>query len=154
MKRFLIIATVGISAAGLWAADDGSTITPVKPQFQWVRDDEGIPLERDPLTPTDFVWPRPQKSTNEGPVRVVKGKSQLFLAVEFISVGPNERFAKVTGMAEFLEVGREYTFTTRTGNATFTVEKIEVDKIIVNHDGELLEFSPKTIPDHLKGKQF
>ena len=154
MKRFLIIAAAAVAAAELPAADESTTITPAKPGFQWIRDEEGVPLERDPLTPTDFVWPRPRKSTNDGSARVVKGKSQLVLAVEFISIGPNERFAKVTGMAEFLEVGREYTFMTVTGNATFKVEKIEVDKVIVNHDGEIPEFSPKTIPEHLKGKQF
>lgn len=142
-------AMVGIAAEESW------TIEPVKPSFHWEKDAENIPKERDPLTPVDFVWPRPVKgNTNVEPVKATKNKAQLSLTVEFISYTPSERFAKVSGFTEFMEEGREYSFSAQGYKVTFKVHKIEPTKIIVDYEGDLLEFQPKTISGETGGKSF
>jgi hypothetical protein len=153
-RKLHLLMLVLASAALAWAADDSKAITPVEPRFKWVQDERGIPLERDPMTPVGFVWPLPMKDTNGAPVQVVRTKRELVLIVEFISIGPKERFAKVDGMTAFLEVGREYSFTSKGATVTFKVERIEINKLVVDYEGEILEFSPKTIPSQLKGNEF
>ena len=107
------------------------------------------------MTPVDFVWPRPNKgTTNAQPVMATKNKAQLALTVEFISTTATERFAKVTGFTEFLEEGKEYSFNTRGYKVVFKVKQIEPTKIVVDYEGDLLEFQPKTISEELKGKTF
>jgi hypothetical protein len=152
MKTTIFMTGVLAASAVLQAADEW-TIEPVKPSFTWQKDYEGVPKERDPLTPVDYVWPRPTKTTN-APVKATKSGAQLALTVEFISYTATERFAKVTGFSEFLEEGKEYSFVAKGYKVLFKVHRIEQTKIIVNFEGDLLEFESKTIKEELKGKTF
>ena len=154
MRTVIIICGVLLTVVFLCVAEDPWTITPLKPTFSWNKDGENVPLERDPMTPLDFVWPRPSKNSNAEPVKATRNKAQLALTVEFISYTATERFAKVTGFVEFLEEQKEYSFTARGYKVTFKVERIEPTKMIVNYEGEILEFEPKVISEELKGKTF
>lgn len=152
MKWAILI--MGFLPAAVLPAVDEWVIVPVKPSFTWQKDEENVPTERDPMTPVDFIWPRPAKATNAAPVKSNKNKVQLSLKVEFISVTETERFAKVTGFAEFLEEGKEYSFTAKGYKVVFKVQRIEPAKIVVNYEGDLIEFQPKTIPEQLDNRGF
>ena len=153
MKQAMFIMGI-LAAAALVRAADEWTIEPLKPSFTWQKDHENVPKERDPMTPVDFVWPRPSKSTNAAPVIATRNKAQLTLVVEFISYTHSERFAKVNGFKEFLEEGKEYTFTAKGYKVVFKVHRIEPTKLTVDYEGDLLEFEPKMISEELKGKTF
>jgi hypothetical protein len=153
MKTAIFITGMLALTAAL-RAEDNWTIEPAKPSFTWQKDHEGIPKERDPMTPVDYVWPRPVRVTNAPPVQATKSGVQLSLTVEFISYTATEKFAKVTGFSEFLEEGKEYSFVAKGYKALFKVHRIEQTKIIVNFEGDLLEFESKTIAEELKGKTF
>jgi len=153
MKSAIFILALVLGAAVGRGADEW-TIEPQKPSFTWQKDHENVPKERDPMTPVDYVWPRPVKETNAAPVVATKSKVQLALTVEFISFTHTERFAKVTGFKEFLEEGRQYSFTSAGYKVVFKVHKIEPNKLTIDYEGDLLEFEPKTISEDLKGKTF
>lgn len=155
MKTAILISGLLLTVVFFCVAEDTWTIVPVKPTFSWKKDAQNIPQERDPMTPVDFVWPRPEKgTTNIEPIKATGNKAQLSLTVEFISYTATERFAKVTGFVEFLEEGKEYSFTAKGYKVMFKVEKIEPTKLTVNYEGEILEFAPKAISEELKGKTF
>ncbi len=146
---------IGFLASLVVPAADEWVIEPVKPSFTWQKDEENVPKERDPMTPVDFVWPRPAKgTTNAEPVKANKNKIQLSLKVEFISCTETERFAKVTGFTEFLEEGKEYSFTAKGYKVVFRVLHIEPTKMIVDYEGDLIEFQPKAIPEQLDNRGF
>lgn len=153
MKTAILIMGLLLTVVFFCVAEDSWTIVPVKPTFSWKKDRENIPQERDPMTPVDFVWPRPEKGNIE-PIKATSNKVQLSLTVEFIGYTATERFVKVTGFVEFLEEGKEYSFTAKGYKVVFKVEKIEPTKLTVNYEGEILEFVPKTISEELKGKTF
>ena len=148
----LVLLAIALRAENAAPAKPGANaliIEPLKPSFTWKKDADNVPLDRDPMTPTDYVWARPK--TSKEPSRP-KTNVVLDLKVQDIGYSATDRFAKVIGIKDFLEEGKDYSYYAGKQKVTFRIERIEPDKIIISFEGALMEFKLMSPAERIKGE--